>query len=63
MRIEADLDKCIGAGMCESLSPDFFEVGDEGLVVLLEEQPGEDRRQEVGSAVSSCPVLALKLRD
>jgi ferredoxin len=63
MRIEADLGKCDGLGMCEAMAPDFFEVGDEGTVVVLDERPGEDHRQDLAAAVDACPVLALKLRD
>ncbi|WP_410619889.1 ferredoxin [Amycolatopsis sp. cmx-8-4] len=61
MRIEADRGKCDGIGMCESMAPGFFEVGDDGTVVVLDERPGEDHRQDVAAAVDSCPVLALKL--
>ncbi|MEA5363794.1 ferredoxin [Amycolatopsis sp., V23-08] len=61
MRIEADRGRCDGLGMCEAMAPDFFEVGDDGTVVVLDERPGEDHRQDVAAAVDSCPVLALKL--
>ncbi|MBE1574615.1 ferredoxin [Amycolatopsis roodepoortensis] len=63
MRIEADRAKCDGLGMCEAMAPDFFEVGDDGTVVVLDERPGEEHRQDLSAAVDSCPVLALKLRD
>lgn len=61
MRIEADLNKCDGLGMCEAMAPDFFEVGDEGTVVVLDENPGEEHRTDLAAAVDACPVLALKL--
>ncbi|GLY39287.1 hypothetical protein Amsp01_053110 [Amycolatopsis sp. NBRC 101858] len=61
MRIEADRGKCDGLGMCEAMAPDFFEVGDDGTVVVLDERPGEEHRTDVAAAVDSCPVLALKL--
>ncbi len=63
MRIEADLDTCDGLGMCEAMAPDFFEVGDDGTVVVLDAHPGEQHRQDLTAAVDACPVLALKLRD
>ncbi|VVJ20876.1 putative ferredoxin [Amycolatopsis camponoti] len=62
MRIEADRGKCDGLGMCEAMAPDFFEVGDDGTVVVLDERPAEEHRTDVAAAVDSCPVLALKLR-
>lgn len=61
MKIVADHGKCEGLGMCEAMSHEFFEVGDDGFVNVLDENPGEENRQEVLSAVDSCPVMALKL--
>ncbi|GHE80057.1 hypothetical protein GCM10017786_07600 [Amycolatopsis deserti] len=63
MRIEADRAKCDGLGMCEAMAPDFFEVGADGTVAVLDEHSGEEHRQDVTAAVDACPVLALKVRD
>ena len=61
MRIESDRNKCEGLGMCEAMSHDFFEVGDDGFVSVLDGEPGEEHRKEVMAAIDSCPVSALKL--
>ncbi|MBE1502473.1 ferredoxin [Amycolatopsis lexingtonensis] len=61
MRIEADRGKCDGLGMCEAMAPDFFEVGEDGTVVVLDERPGEEHRQDLAAAVDACPVSALRL--
>ena len=61
MRIESDRSKCEGLGMCEAMSHEFFEVGDDGFVTVLDAEPGEDRRKEILAAIDSCPVSALKL--
>jgi ferredoxin len=58
MKSEADRAKCDGLGMCEAMAPDFFEVGDDGTVVTLD----EEYRQDLSAAVDVCPVLALKSR-
>ncbi|WP_326834647.1 ferredoxin [Amycolatopsis rhabdoformis] len=63
MRIEADRELCAGLGMCEAMAPDFFEVGDDGVVVLLDETPGEEHRMDLTAATEACPMLALKVRD
>ncbi len=60
MRIEADRETCEGLGMCEAMS-DLFEVGDDGVVAVLDHEPPEDHRGDVQAAVDACPVLALKL--
>jgi ferredoxin len=49
--------------MCEAMAPDFFEVGDDGTVVVHDERPGDEHRQDVTAAVDACPVLALSLRE
>lgn len=63
MRIEVDLDKCTGHGICESIAEDVFEVGDDGIVVIQDcERPVEDR-DRMQQAVTQCPAAALRLVD
>jgi ferredoxin len=61
MKIIADHGTCEGLGMCEAMAPDFFEVGDDGTVVVLDETPEEEHRTDLTAAVDACPVLALRL--
>ncbi|GAB4001467.1 ferredoxin [Nocardioides ultimimeridianus] len=64
MKITADLDKCEGLGMCESMANDFFEVDeDTDQVHILNDSPDEADRAHVYAAVQACPVLALTLSD
>ncbi|WP_329343497.1 ferredoxin [Streptomyces sp. NBC_01352] len=63
MRILADLHRCEGLGMCEAMADRYFEVGDDGQVLLLDDHPREQDRQLVDSAVKSCPVSALRLEN
>jgi ferredoxin len=61
MKIKVDRGRCTGIGMCESISPDYFEVGDDGVLVLLRDQPDESHRAEVEEAIRACPALALSI--
>jgi ferredoxin len=61
VKIFADRPTCEGLGMCEAMAPDFFEVGDDGTVLVLDETPGEEHRTDLTAAVDACPVLALRL--
>jgi ferredoxin len=63
MRIVADRSKCEGLGMCEAMADHFFEVGDDGFVHILDEDPSEEYRTDLLAAVDACPVLALALED
>jgi ferredoxin len=62
-RIEVDRDRCVGSGTCEALAPDIFEVGDDGVLVVLRPEPGEDELSDVRDAVQACPTRALTLLD
>lgn len=61
MQISIEVDKCIGSGSCEMLAPEVFEVGDNGLVVLLDASPGSEMESKVRAAEESCPTQAIEV--
>lgn len=61
MKVEVDFGKCTGLGICESLAPEFFEVNDEGDLVLLKGDITAEELQAVEEAVSGCPTEALRI--
>ena len=64
MRIAADREVCIGAGMCALTAPEVFDQSeDDGLVVLLADEPAADQEEAVRRAVMLCPSGALGVAD
>ncbi len=63
MRVEVDLDKCTGHGICESIAEDVFEVGDDGIVRIHGDERPETDRARMQQAVTQCPAAALRLVD
>lgn len=61
MKIELDRDKCTGIGMCESVAPDYFEIDDDGALVVHRDEADDAQRTEVEAAVLACPTAALRL--
>jgi ferredoxin len=61
MKVEVDYDKCTGLGICESLAPDFFEVDDNGDLILLKADVTDAELGEVEEAINGCPTEALRL--
>ncbi len=59
--VTVDFDKCTGLGICESLAPDFFEVNDDGGLLVLKEDIDDSELQEVEEAVNGCPTEALRI--
>ncbi|GAA2118477.1 ferredoxin [Actinomadura napierensis] len=61
MRIELDLGKCAGHGVCALEAPEIFDIDDEsGLAVLRTERP-EGREAAVNTAVRGCPERAITI--
>lgn len=61
LRVRADREVCIGAGLCVLTAEAVFDQDDEGLVVLLDPAPGADAAAAVRRAVHNCPSGALSL--
>jgi ferredoxin len=60
MRVTVDQDKCVASGQCVLAAPDVFDQRDEdGIVVLLNPNPPEDRADDVRQAAAVCPALAI----
>jgi ferredoxin len=61
VRIKADTDVCVGSGQCVLTEPAVFDQGDDGIVVLLTDQPGGDAAKRARDAVNLCPSQALSI--
>ncbi|MFI2239539.1 ferredoxin [Streptomyces chrestomyceticus] len=62
LRLSADRDRCVGAGMCALTAPGVFDQDDEeGLVVLLDAAPAPEHRAAARMAAGLCPAGALAL--
>lgn len=55
----ADLQACQGYANCIVGASDYFDIDDEGLVVLLKTDVPDSEHKRVLEAVRSCPVSAL----
>jgi ferredoxin len=61
MKIEVFQERCIGAGNCVEVSSKYFDLDDDGLVVVRREtvDPGDD--DEATRAADICPAMAIEL--
>ena len=60
VRVEANREVCIGAGMCVLTAPAVFDQDDDGIVVLLTAEVPEEEAGRVRRAVANCPSGALR---
>ncbi len=59
MKVSVDHDLCIGDGLCESMVPDVFEMRDDGLAYVIDENPSDDLEEDIEEAVEACPTEAI----
>jgi len=64
MKVIVDFHKCVSAGQCVMSAPDVFDQReDDGVVVLLTENPPDELSGEVREAATLCPALAIDIED
>ncbi|MCW2939799.1 MAG: hypothetical protein JWN00_2784, partial [Actinomycetia bacterium] len=63
MRVTADKDVCVGAGMCALTAPELFDQDDDGLVVVLRPVPENGEQSDAREAARLCPSGAVRITD
>jgi len=64
MRVEVHADWCIGSGVCALVAPAVFDQrDDDGVVVLLNERPGEQHQEAVHDAATRCPAAVIEIHE
>lgn len=59
MRVTIEPDRCVTSGQCAMLAPTVFDQDDDGIVVLLKDQPDEAETAGVEESIRVCPSLAI----
>ncbi len=64
MKVTVDQDKCISSGQCASHTSEVFDQRDEdGVVVLLNENPPAELADKVRQAAADCPAAAIHIEE
>jgi ferredoxin len=63
MRVTADREVCVGAGLCALTAPEVFDQDDDGLVKVLQSDPGADNQPLAREAGDICPSGAVQVKD
>ncbi len=54
-------ETCIGCGACVAISPDAFDLNDEGMSVVIAQDDYSDKW--VDDSISACPVSAISWKE
>ncbi|MEU1549236.1 ferredoxin [Nocardia sp. NPDC005745] len=64
MKVTVDQVKCVAAGHCVMHAADVFDQRDEdGIVVLLDENPPDELAEDVRRAAAVCPAMAIHIEE
>ena len=63
MKVKVNRDSCIGCGACAMICDEVFEIDDEGISTVKNEDVADDKKQEVQDAADSCPVNNFKRKN
>ena len=61
MKITADTSVCIGAGQCALVAGEVFDQDDDGLVIVLDDEPSDSLHVASRRAASLCPARAITI--
>lgn len=61
MKIIIDCDGCMSNAQCTIVAPEIFEIREDGLLYVLQEEPPEALRAKVDEAVLLCPTQAISV--
>lgn len=63
MKPVVDRDLCIGCGVCEEACPEVFRLAEDGIAVVIAEEPGPELYGPVRDAADMCPVEAISIQE
>lgn len=61
MKLEVDESLCIGDGICVDICPEVFEMRDDNLAHVIEENPGSALHEQIKEAADACPTSAINI--
>jgi ferredoxin len=64
VRVVVDFEKCVGAGNCVAAAPAVFDQqDDDGLVLVLDENPPAPEHEATRRAARLCPANAITIEE
>lgn len=64
MKVTVEADKCVASGHCVLAAPKVFDQNeDDGVVVVLTDEPDPDQYDAVREAAVLCPAAAIRLAE
>jgi len=63
LRVTANPETCAVSSLCVYRLPGVFDQDEDGLVVVLDEEPGAELHEEVRRAARGCPTKSIRVTE
>ena len=64
MKVTVDAEKCVASGQCVLAAAEVFDQReDDGVVILLNEEPGSEQYEAVRLAAQMCPASVIHVTE
>ncbi|MCR6482834.1 ferredoxin [Amycolatopsis sp. OK19-0408] len=63
MKVIVDQEACVASGQCVLAADTVFDQDDDGIAVLLQENPSAEVAADVREAAAICPALAIRIEE
>ncbi|HEX4558511.1 MAG TPA: ferredoxin [Mycobacterium sp.] len=64
MKVTVDQDKCVSSGQCVLNAGEVFDQrDDDGVVILLTDNPPAEQAENTRKAAAGCPALAIAIEE
>jgi ferredoxin len=63
MKVVVDFDVCDLHGNCVDAAPEVFQIGDDGMLQVLNEAPPDALGEKVRRAARECPTGAIAIEE
>jgi ferredoxin len=61
MKITVDRDRCVGSAYCQRIAPATFDLGDDGIAVVLHADVAGPQAAAAREAEADCPSMAISV--
>jgi ferredoxin len=63
MKITVDRDRCVGSAYCQRIAPATFDLGDDGIAVVLDADVTGPQAAAAREAETDCPSMAISVEE
>jgi ferredoxin len=63
MKITVDPDRCVGSAYCQRIAPAIFDLGDDGIAVVLDGDVAGPQAAAAREAEADCPSMAISVEE